>query len=79
MNDENQPWQSRCTITQEVFTQRMLIWKDLMDTCEQLLLAGLRHKIGPDGNLDEAYADWVRQDNARRSREKYARYRTKPQ
>lgn len=66
-----------CPLTQELFTQRMLIWKDLMDTCELLLLAGLRHKIGPDGNLDEAYRDWVKQDNERRSREKYAKFRTK--
>ena len=62
-------------LTQELFDERMRIWKDLMDTAEQLLLAGLRHKIGPDGDLDAAYAEWVREDNARRRREKYAQYR----
>jgi len=28
---------------------------DLMETCEQLLLAGLRHKVGPDGDLAAAW------------------------
>ena len=36
----------------------VLTWMDLMETCEQLLLAGLRHSIGPDGDLDAAYRDW---------------------
>lgn len=63
----------------EVMAERFRIWKDLMDTCELLLLAGLRHKIGPDGDLDAAYRDWIKQDDARRSREKYARYKRKEQ
>lgn len=52
------------------------MWKDLMDTSEELLLAGLRHKIGPDGDLNAAYAEWIRQDNERRWREKYRQYKT---
>ncbi len=63
----------------EVIEERFRIWKDLMDTCEQLLLAGLRHKIGPDGDLNQAYREWIIQDNERRSREKYARYKSKDQ
>jgi hypothetical protein len=34
------------------------LWSDLMHTCEQFLLAGLRRKIGADGDLDAAYRDW---------------------
>ncbi|MGA2064034.1 MAG: hypothetical protein ABSG86_03650 [Thermoguttaceae bacterium] len=34
------------------------LWLDLMGTCEQFLLAGLRREIGPDGDLREAYRRW---------------------
>lgn len=33
-------------------------WMDLMATCEQFLLAGLRREIGPDGDLMAAYRAW---------------------
>jgi hypothetical protein len=38
--------------------QRMQLWFDLMDLCEEFLLAGLRRKIGPEGDLREAYRQW---------------------
>jgi len=38
--------------------QRIALWVDLMDACEALLLAGLRRKIGPDGDLRAAYRQW---------------------
>lgn len=63
-------------LTQALFEERFRMWKDLMDTSEELLLAGLRHKIGPDGDLNAAYAEWIRQDNERRWREKYRQYKT---
>jgi hypothetical protein len=31
---------------------------DLMNACDQFLLAGLRRKIGPDGDLAAAYRQW---------------------
>ncbi|OHB72139.1 MAG: hypothetical protein A2V70_07480 [Planctomycetes bacterium RBG_13_63_9] len=34
------------------------IWVDLMDACEQFLLAGLRREIGPHGDLKAAYRRW---------------------
>ncbi len=34
------------------------LWVDLMNTCEQLLLAGLRRQIGTDGDLAVAYRQW---------------------
>lgn len=38
--------------------QRFTLWFDLMDASEQILLAGLSHQIGPQGNLQEAYRQW---------------------
>jgi len=34
------------------------LWADLMDTCEQFLLAGLRREIGPNGDLQAAHRRW---------------------
>jgi hypothetical protein len=31
---------------------------DLLDACDQLLQAGLRRQIGPDGDLRAAYRRW---------------------
>ena len=38
--------------------QCIAMWVDLMDACEQFLLAGLRRQIGPDGDLRAAYRRW---------------------
>ena len=38
--------------------QCVRMWLDLMGTCEQFLLAGLRREIGPDGDLRKAYRKW---------------------
>jgi len=38
--------------------QCIALWIDLMDTCEQFLLAGLRREIGPEGDLRAAYRKW---------------------
>jgi hypothetical protein len=38
------------------------IWKDLMDTCERFLLAGLRREIGPDGDLEAAHRAWYERE-----------------
>jgi hypothetical protein len=34
------------------------MWVDLMNACEQFLLAGLRREIGPQGDLKAAYRKW---------------------
>ncbi len=41
--------------------QCIAMWVDLMNTCEQFLLAGLRREIGPKGDLKEAYRKWYAQ------------------
>ena len=33
-------------------------WLDIMRTTDKLLLAGLRRKIGPSGDLAAAYREW---------------------
>lgn len=38
--------------------QRIALWLDLMDAGEELLLAGLRREVGPDGDLAAAYRHW---------------------
>ena len=38
--------------------QCIALWVDLMNACEQFLLAGLRREIGPDGDLRAAYRRW---------------------
>jgi hypothetical protein len=46
------------TIVATSSVDRIARWLDLMRTSDKLLLAGLRRKIGPDGNLNAAYQAW---------------------
>ena len=41
--------------------QCIRMWVDLMDACDQFLLARLREEIGPDGDLKAAYRKWYRE------------------
>lgn len=36
-------------------------WVDLMDTCDQFLVAGLSRTLDPEGDIRSAYRDWYRQ------------------
>jgi hypothetical protein len=38
--------------------QRIAMWFDLMRTADKLLLAGMRHRLGPDGDIQEEYRRW---------------------
>ncbi len=40
--------------------ERFRLWAEATDAAEALLLAGLRHEIGPEGDIDEAYRHWNR-------------------
>jgi hypothetical protein len=51
--------------------QKVAIWRDLTDTSHKLLLAGLRRKIGPNGDLEKAYREWYRERMKQRDRELY--------
>ncbi len=41
--------------------QCIAMWLDLLEACDQFLLAGLRREIGPDGDLKAAYRRWYAQ------------------
>lgn len=43
-------------------------WIDLMHTCDEFLLAGLRREIGPDGDLIAAYRRWYAEEMERHDR-----------
>ena len=38
--------------------QRIGMWVDLMNACDEFLLTGLRREVGPDGDLQAAYRNW---------------------
>jgi hypothetical protein len=38
--------------------QRIAAWADLLDACDQFLLAGLRREVGPTGSVETAYRNW---------------------
>jgi hypothetical protein len=38
--------------------QRIAVWADLYDACEQFLLAGLARKVRPGGDVRQAYREW---------------------
>jgi hypothetical protein len=39
-------------------TQRIALWVDLMNVCEQFLLAGLEREVGPSGDVKAAHRQW---------------------
>ena len=39
-------------------SMRLAQWREAVDASEQFLLAGLRLKIGPEGDLQAAYRQW---------------------
>jgi hypothetical protein len=38
--------------------KRIELWSELVDESEAFLLSGLRAKIGPAGDLKQAYREW---------------------
>jgi hypothetical protein len=38
--------------------QRIEVWAQMADEGEQFLLSGLRRRVGPNGDVDEAYRQW---------------------
>ncbi|MDC0934861.1 hypothetical protein OAS39_01150 [Pirellulales bacterium] len=39
-------------------SKRVELWGNLTDSCEALMLSGMRSRIGPDGDLQRAYREW---------------------
>ena len=58
-------------------------WKTAMEVSHAMLMAGLRDKVGPDGDADEAYRQWQAQHRAEKLRayeraaERYRRWQQK--
>lgn len=48
-------------IDQARIDRNMQVWRQAMEATHELILAGIRNKIGPEGNLEEAYRQWYRQ------------------
>ncbi len=48
--------------------QRILQWADLVDSCEEILLAGLRRKVEPGGDVQAAYREWLSRQMAEHER-----------
>ncbi len=38
--------------------KRVELWYELVDEAEALVKSGLRHRIGPSGDLTQAYREW---------------------
>ena len=48
--------------------QRIEQWADLVDSCEEVLMAGLRRKVGPHGDVEAAYREWYARQVAEHER-----------
>ena len=48
-------------LDQAQIDRNLQIWQQTMEGTHELILAGLRMKLGPDGDLQEAYRQWYRQ------------------
>lgn len=44
--------------TREKSQKNWAAWIQAMELSHAMLLSGLRHQIGPDGDLQEAYRNW---------------------
>ena len=38
--------------------ESIALWAAYMDVAHEMLMAGLRHKVGPDGDVKAAYREW---------------------
>jgi hypothetical protein len=54
------PPQSRQLSSEE----RIALWAAGMDLAHEMLMAGLRHKVGPNGDVIAAYREWYAQQVA---------------
>jgi hypothetical protein len=53
--------------------KRIEIWAQLVDETDALVRAGLRAKIGPEGDLEQAYREWYARRMEEHERDLYAR------
>ncbi|MGD9634558.1 MAG: hypothetical protein AB7G28_19035 [Pirellulales bacterium] len=53
--------------------KRIEIWAQLVDETDALVRAGLRAKIGPEGDLEQAYREWYARRMEEHERDLYDR------
>ena len=58
------------------FEKRIQLWAELVDACEAFLRAGLRSRIGPQGDLQAAYRHWYARTMEEHERRKSSSWRT---
>src|SRR4051794_10672158 len=44
------------------------LWAEWLDTCDAFLVAGLRRRVGPDGDVQAAYRQWYAEQMAEHDR-----------
>jgi len=71
----NGPISSPKQPTQEQLRRRIERWKNAMQASHDLLLAGLRREVGPDGDLEQAYRDWYAENRRRHCEDLHAAHR----
>ncbi len=49
------------SVDQNRIDRNMRIWYQTMEATHEMILAGLRLKLGPDEDLQDAYRKWYRQ------------------
>lgn len=55
--------------------KRVELWYELIDEAEALVKTGLRHRIGPEGDLHQAYREWYARKMQLHDEEQYAMLR----
>ena len=48
--------------------QKVALWAQMVDEGDQLVMAGLRRRIGPAGDVHAAFLDWLDRRNAEHDR-----------
>jgi hypothetical protein len=47
---------------------KVALWAQMVDDGDQLVLAGLRRRIGPDGDVRKAFLEWLDRRDAEHDR-----------
>ncbi|WP_442483737.1 hypothetical protein [Aeoliella sp. SH292] len=55
--------------------KRVELWYELLDEADALVKSGLRHRIGPDGDLQQAYREWYARQMQQHDQEQFAMLR----
>lgn len=56
-------------LPKEVADRRFAQWCQAMELSHEMLMAGLRHQIGPEGDLAQAYRGWYHRRHDRKWQE----------